>query len=113
MRQWYTADRTFDMVVSGQAWHWVNMDVGPPNAASVLRPRGKLAAFWNRGTLDAEAKLLIDEAYLRYVPALAAGYAPLTNFQEGKSEDIAAIVATGSFDAPENRLYELSQRYSG
>ncbi|MEW9528355.1 class I SAM-dependent methyltransferase [Microbispora sp. NPDC049125] len=42
---WESAGRTFDIVVSGQAWHWVDPVAGGAKAAQVLRPGGRLAAF--------------------------------------------------------------------
>jgi SAM-dependent methyltransferase len=44
---WDPAGRTFDVVVAGQAWHWVDPVAGAAQAARVLRPGGRLAVFWN------------------------------------------------------------------
>ncbi|MFC7304386.1 class I SAM-dependent methyltransferase [Streptomyces monticola] len=44
---WDPAGRSFDAVVAGQAWHWVDPVAGAAKAARVLRPGGRLAAFWN------------------------------------------------------------------
>src|ERR687890_307786 len=44
---WDPAGRTFDAAVAGQAWHWVDPVAGGAKAASVLRPGGLLALFWN------------------------------------------------------------------
>jgi SAM-dependent methyltransferase len=46
---WDPADRDFDAVVAGQSWHWVDATAGAAKAARVLRPGGRLAAFWNAG----------------------------------------------------------------
>lgn len=43
---WDPAGRTFDAVVAGMAWHWVDPVAGAAKAAQVLRPRGRLAVFW-------------------------------------------------------------------
>lgn len=109
---WEADRRTFDLVASAQAWHWVDRIAGPRKAAAVLRPQGTLAVFWNRGIHDAATQRLFDEAYKRYAPAMAAGYAPLRNFNETKSGDIAAIAATGLFEDPEVHLYTWQHRYS-
>ncbi|MFI6505405.1 class I SAM-dependent methyltransferase [Nonomuraea typhae] len=42
---WPTADRRFDAVVSGTAWHWIDPVAGVDKAAQVLRPGGLLAPF--------------------------------------------------------------------
>lgn len=44
---WEPAGRTFDAVVAGQTWHWVDPVAGAAKAAEVLRPGGRLALFWN------------------------------------------------------------------
>ena len=44
---WDPAGRTFDAVVAGQAWHWVDPVAGAALAARVLRAGGRLAVFWN------------------------------------------------------------------
>src|SRR5215831_1452321 len=44
---WDPAGRTFDAVIAAQAWHWVDPVTGAAQAARVLRPGGRLAAFWN------------------------------------------------------------------
>jgi SAM-dependent methyltransferase len=44
---WKSGGREFDVVVAGQAWHWVDPVAGAANAAQVLRPGGRLALFWN------------------------------------------------------------------
>jgi SAM-dependent methyltransferase len=43
---WDPAGRTFDAVVAGMAWHWVDPLAGAAKAAQVLRPGGRLAVFW-------------------------------------------------------------------
>ncbi|GGU21445.1 methyltransferase type 11 [Nocardioides albus] len=45
--EWDAAERTFDAVVSAQAWHWVDPVVGAAKVRDVLRPGGLFAAFWN------------------------------------------------------------------
>ncbi|GAA3477129.1 class I SAM-dependent methyltransferase [Streptomyces yanii] len=44
---WDPVGRSFDAVVAGQAWHWIDPLAGAAKAAQVLRPGGRLAAFWN------------------------------------------------------------------
>jgi SAM-dependent methyltransferase len=42
---WDADGRTFDAVVAGQSWHWVDPAAGAAKAARVLRPGGLLAVF--------------------------------------------------------------------
>src|SRR5262245_54716331 len=45
--QWDPAGRTFDAVISGQTWHWIDPGRGAAKAAEALRPGGLVALFWN------------------------------------------------------------------
>jgi SAM-dependent methyltransferase len=44
---WDPAGRAFDVVIAGQAWHWIDPVAGAVKAAQALRPGGRLAVFWN------------------------------------------------------------------
>lgn len=44
---WESGGRRFDAVISGQTWHWIDPRAGAAKAASLLRPSGRLALFWN------------------------------------------------------------------
>ncbi|MDG4533916.1 class I SAM-dependent methyltransferase [Streptomyces sp. AV19] len=44
---WDAGGRSFDAVVAAQTWHWIDPVAGAAKAASVLRPGGRLAVFWN------------------------------------------------------------------
>ena len=109
---WDPTHRMFDLVVSGQAWHWVDPSVGPRKAAAILPPGGRLAIFWNRGRPDAETKAALDEAYLRFAPALAKESVPLGNQPPDHAGDIAAIAATHRFAPAQLRTYAWAHRYS-
>ena len=61
-----------DLVVAGQAWHWVDPEVGPAVAARLLRPGGALAVWWNRsGPLTGPAWDALDAVYARHAPDLS------------------------------------------
>lgn len=44
---WDPSGRTFDGVIAGQTWHWVDPVAGAAKAASVLHAGGRLGLFWN------------------------------------------------------------------
>ncbi|WP_410646612.1 class I SAM-dependent methyltransferase [Amycolatopsis sp. cmx-4-54] len=65
---WEPAGRRFDLLVSGQAWHWVDSVAGAAKAAEVLRPGGLLAAFWHVPEPPEEVANALADAYRRLVP---------------------------------------------
>ena len=110
--EWDAAGRTFDLVVSGQAWHWVDPERGPAKAAEVLRPGGRFAVFWNLGGPDRATHALLDEVYRRHAPELLNGSVALGKLEDRRESDAAAIRATGRFAEPEVRTYEWTQRHT-
>lgn len=46
--RWEPAGRTFDLVVFGASFHWVDPAVALPKVREVLRDGGRLALLWNR-----------------------------------------------------------------
>lgn len=67
---WEPGDRTFDAVVAGQTWHWVDPVAGAAKAMRVLRPGGRLALFWNTVKPSAEAAATFAAVYRRAAPSL-------------------------------------------
>lgn len=65
---WDPAGRTFDAVVAGQAWHWVDPVAGAAKAAAALRPGGRLAVFWNVAQPPAGLAAAFAEVYGRVLP---------------------------------------------
>jgi SAM-dependent methyltransferase len=61
----------FDAVVSAQAWHWVDQDIGPTRAAEALRPGGRLALISN-GYERGEVRDELEAVYRRHAPELLA-----------------------------------------
>ena len=65
---WDPAGREFDAVVAGHAWHFVDPVAGPARAARVLRPGGRLAAFWHLGQPPREVAEAFAAAWHGVVP---------------------------------------------
>ncbi len=65
---WDPRGRQFDLVVAGQAWHWVNPVAGAAKARTALRPGGRFAAFWNHGVPPADLGAAFAAVYTRVVP---------------------------------------------
>ena len=47
----WTPDRPYGLIVSGQAWHWIDENRRNGLAAAALAPGGRLALFWNASLL--------------------------------------------------------------
>jgi SAM-dependent methyltransferase len=65
---WEPAGRTFDAVIAGTAWHWVDPEAGAAKAGQVLRPDGCLAPFHNLFQLPRQVAEALGEAYQRVLP---------------------------------------------
>ncbi|TCC47792.1 class I SAM-dependent methyltransferase [Kribbella capetownensis] len=113
---WDPHGRTFDAVVAGMTWHWIDPVAGAAKAAEVLAPGGRLAVFWNvfQPPSDlAEAfaavyrEVLPDRPMYHRVPAspLEAYLAFLGKAADGMRE-------SGAFDEPERWQFPWSRPYS-
>ena len=110
---WDSRGRLFDLVVSGQAWHWVRPDLGASKAASVLVPGGRVALFWNQGLLPSPLKEELQGAYRRSAPGLDEYSIVLGNIDDGRFEVAArALRDTGRFDEPETRTFHWGRSYT-
>lgn len=69
---WATEAGAFDLVFSGQAWHWVRPEIREVKAASVLGPGGGVALFWHRvgWTDDDPLRADLDRVYRELAPGL-------------------------------------------
>lgn len=113
---WDPAGRTFDAVVAGTAWHWVDPIAGAAKAARVLRPSGRLAAFWHVFELPANVAEALGAAVGRVAPD-----SPVAALPPGKMADAyEAMCATaadgmrtaGGFGEPERWRYEWERTYT-
>ena len=98
---WEPAGRTFDAVVAGQAWHWVDPVAGAAKAAEVLRPGGRLAVFWNVFQPPPEVAKAFAEVY-RPGDARLAAQRPgagrsVDLYQDGFAKHADGIRETGAF----------------
>ncbi|MET8683162.1 class I SAM-dependent methyltransferase [Streptomyces sp. NPDC004732] len=115
--EWDPAGREFDVVVAGQAWHWVDPVAGAAKAARLLRPGGRLVTFWNvpepppaigEAFADAYEQVAPDSPVtVRVTPEQARdGHGPLL----AKAAD--GIRAAGAFGAPEEWEFDWKTTYT-
>ena len=115
---WDSAGRTFDAVVAGQAWHWVDPVAGAAKAARVLRPGGRLAAFWHVFEPPQDVAEAVGAVYRRVVPdspfSLAArpGQAD-RNATLFTSKAADGMREAGGFGEPEQWRYDWERSYTG
>lgn len=107
---WPLRRGAFHLVVSAQAFHWVDPAVRYGKAAAALVPDGLLGVFYNH-PLDGEGELHdeIQRAYARHAPALAARLPGSAPRQAGPAHEIEA---SGLFDRPIEREYPWSRSYA-
>jgi SAM-dependent methyltransferase len=109
---WDAAGRTFDAVVAGQAWHWVDPVLGARKAAEVLRPTGLLALYWHVFDPPAEVGDPFDEVLRRVAPD-----GPLTNpgrhlQQRNLQRAVDGIKSADRFGEPEQSSFEWQRHYT-
>lgn len=97
----------FDLVVSAQAWHWIDRDAGAAVAIRALREGGALAVWWNRPReLAGPGWDAVHDAYARHAPELDRRDRPHTHT---RPED--AVGPGPGFTPWTSRTYDWSARY--
>jgi SAM-dependent methyltransferase len=113
---WEPAGRTFDAVVAGQTWHWIEPVAGAAKAAEALRPDGRLAVFWNVDQPPPEVAQAFAAVYRRLMPdSLAA-----RRWESGPQDGFAGIRvraadgmrAATAFDPPDEWRFDWERRYT-
>lgn len=104
--EWDPAGRDFAAVVAGQAWHWVDPVAGAAKAARVLRPGGRLAAFWNAFELPPDLAEATAEVCSRAIPDAPVDFRAMTARSRDPYDVMVGRVADGirradGFGAPE------------
>ncbi len=111
--QWDDRGRRFDVVASGQAWHWIDPVAGAIRAADVLRHRGRLGAFWNFGDPPPELRERLAPIYDRLAPELVNYSVVLDTAQRAERIDltVTGIAASERFGPIEVRRFPWTRRY--
>ena len=114
--EWDPAGRTFDAVVAGTAWHWVEPVAGAEQAVRVLRPGGLFAPFHHVFQAPEEVGRALGEVYRRTIPD-----APSTDQPGGSAMDLyrphfdktaETIRGTGGFSEPQEWHFEWQRVYT-
>jgi SAM-dependent methyltransferase len=106
---WDGLPGSFDLVCSGQAWHWIDPEVGYAKAAALLRPGGRLVVFWNRYRYEPAVAAAIAQCVGRHAPDVAADSVFFGTVADNRAaieaEDLARCRAAG-LGEPEVRVFE-------
>lgn len=70
-KDWDPRERSFDLVVFAQSFHWVRPQPALDKVASILRPRGRLVLLSNRITPLTPPRAQVDQAYAGYLATSA------------------------------------------
>lgn len=100
---WDDADRTFDLITCGQAWHWIDPEKGSAKAGRLLNPGGTLALAWNRDEYDDDVRAEFDAIYDRLAPELVGA-------DRSHSQDpfVAQLKESGAFESVRLHQYRWS-----
>jgi SAM-dependent methyltransferase len=104
---WGPAGRTFDLLTAGHAWHWVDPVAGLAKAASVVKPGGTVALFWNYHAVDASLLEAFDGVYEAFAPELEV----LGRDPTG-SPDVDPFAGSDHFTPGERRTYRWPRELS-
>lgn len=114
--QWEPAGRSFDAVISGTAWHWIDPVAGAAQAARVLRPHGRLAAFWHVPQMPPEVVAPFAAVFRKFLPdsptSLVADRPALELYQAIMTTVADGIRAAGGFTEPEQWRFDWQRTYS-
>ncbi|WP_280401589.1 class I SAM-dependent methyltransferase [Nocardia carnea] len=115
---WDPAGRTFDAVVAGQAWHWVDPVAGAAKAAEVLRPNGRIAVFGHAFDAPAEVTDALVTAYRQVAPespvarATAQAKSAVATYRAMFAAAADGIRRAGGFGEPEQWRFDWEQSYT-
>lgn len=113
--EWEPAERTFDAVIAGQTWHWLDPLSGAAKAAAVLRPGGRLAVFWNAMELPRDLGRALADAFGRVVPGTSAARATtggLAGYQAFYAKASDGIRDARAFSEPEQWQIDWERVYT-
>jgi SAM-dependent methyltransferase len=108
---WQARGRQFDLLISAQAWHWIDPHAGLTKAAAVLGEQGRIGLFWNVGDPPADLAELLAPIYARLEPNLENYSVLLGNRGERAEDTLADIVASGLFTDAQIRTYPWTESY--
>lgn len=110
---WPLEERAFDLVLSAQAFHWIDPEIGFPKAAAALKEGGSLA-LWGIHTPggDTPFRRAATEVHRRVAPQLLEHLPGEKSQDEVIAEMAAGIDASGLFEPVVVRAYPWTETYT-
>jgi SAM-dependent methyltransferase len=109
--RWDDRGRRFDLVSSGQAWHWVEPAAGAAKAAEVLTAGGAFGAFWNLGEPPHEIRGALAPVYARLAPELESNSTTPGRRRGRVGETTLGLAASGAFEPAQESWFSWRQTY--
>lgn len=121
---WDPAGRSFDGVVAGQAWHWIDPRAGAEKAGQILHPSGVLAllahvyeppAEVTKALMDALREVAPDSPFVRAATSPSRDprpASPADGYQRMYAGFADGIRASGLFAEPDQATHRWQRSYT-
>ncbi len=109
----YETEKTYDLIYSATAFHWVDSWVGYPKAWGMLKLGGALAVFWHMSSVTYYAGGIFDGLNTlkkKYLPEESLGF-DAEGIQKVKERRITQIQSGGCFGVPKVYEYRWTDIY--
>jgi hypothetical protein len=110
--QWDPRARRFDLVISAQAWHWVEPRTGIAAAAAVLPAGRRIGLFWNFGYPPAHVAERLGPIYAGLEPTLGKDSVALGHHAGRVAMTVARLTEARPFGCPEVATFPWRKAYA-
>jgi SAM-dependent methyltransferase len=107
---WALEQSAFDLVISAQAFHWVDPALGFSKSHAALRPGGSLAVIGNVTLDTSPIRAELDAAYRQHAPTLM-DRDPMA-WYSGAGPIPGLFADSGCFAVPEHRAFPWTRSYT-
>ncbi len=108
---WEPGERTFELAICAQAWHWLEPRAALAKAASALEPGAELAIFWNFGDPPVEVAERLRPIYARLESELENYSALLGHYRDRGENALATVSGDAAFERAQTRTFDWTRRY--
>jgi SAM-dependent methyltransferase len=113
---WESAGRQFDLIICGDAWHWIDPDLGIAKAATLVSAGGTIARFWSFQVLDEAVIEAFDAVYRRLAPEVTQAWRSVPSlghvFDRAPSEVPEPFAANDVFASVETKTFRWDRTLS-